>query len=99
MALVLVAWVLVCVLPPCILAFRASYPRKGRMMLILIGLFVLYTFATFMGGLMPLSTQPITPDAAYWSTISLTLLLFGSSGAGIGLLVGGLGGWIMRVRL
>ena len=99
MALVLVARVLVCVLPPCILAFRASYRRKGRMMLILIGLFVLYTFATLLGTVIPLGTQPITPDAAYWSTISLTLLLFGSSGAGIGLLVGGLGGWIMRGRL
>ena len=98
MTVVLVGWLLMAVAAPCFLAFRASYRRKGRMMLVLIGLFVLYLLATLMGTLMPLSTQPITPDAAGRSALFLMLLLFGGSGAGLGLLIGGLGGWLLRRR-
>ena len=38
MTVVLVGWLLMAVAAPCFLAFRASYRRKGRMMLVLIGL-------------------------------------------------------------
>ena len=40
--------------------------------------------------------------AMYWYPVlmnGLMLLLFGGSGAGLGLLIGGLGGWLLRRRV
>ena len=92
MTVLLVAWLLIAVALPCFSAFRASYRRNGRMMLILLGLPVIYTFVIFMGTVMLLSTQPITPEAAGRISLFLALLLFGIRGAGVGR------GWPLRGR-
>ena len=99
MAVLLTGWALICVAVPCFLAFTASYYRKRRMMLILIGLLILYSVVMIAGTYTSLLADPATKETRMWSAVYAMLLAFGSGGAGLGLLVGGLGGWLLRGRL
>lgn len=100
MAVLLTGWVLIGIGLPCFLGFVASYYKKGRMMLVLLGLLVPYSVVMIAGiyNTMP-DGVPATNEQKVWGAVYAMLLMFGAGGAGFGLLVGGGAGWILRGRL
>lgn len=99
MATLLLLWVLLGVALPCLLAFLASYHRKGRTMLTLIGALVVFSVLMIAGLYSEMLATPQDDARKVYAAIYAMLLMFGSGGATLGLLVGGLAGWIMRGRL
>ena len=99
MAALLVLWALLCLALPCLLGFMASYHRKGRRMLVLIGAVAVFCILMIAGIYSEMLAAPQDQASKAYAAIYAMLLTFGGGGAALGLLVGGLAGWMLRGRL
>ncbi len=99
MAVLMMFWVVLFVALPCVLAFLAAYRGKRRRMLWLIAALAIYCIVMTIGLYTEVLAMRQDESRKAWGAIYAMMLMFGGGGGALGLLVGGLSGWLLRGRL